>query len=126
MIAYQSLKKTGKQPGGKETATAKAGRLKKVEAVKEEREKAKITMSTCACLAYDLIHKLLRDDPETLWDRIVSEMHTRNPWEDLTGAKQNRLHSKSQLSLIECIEFHKLTFFSIDSAESLNTTSCVV
>jgi hypothetical protein len=49
----------------------------------------------------------------------VSEIHTRNPWEDLTGAKQNGLRSESQLSLIECIEFHKLTFFSVDAAERL-------
>jgi hypothetical protein len=26
---------------------------------------------------------------------------------------------KSQLSLIECIKFHKLTFFSVDAAERL-------
>jgi hypothetical protein len=49
----------------------------------------------------------------------MSEMHTKNPWEDLTGAKRNGLRSKSQLSLIECIEFHKLTFFSVDAAERL-------
>ncbi len=42
-----------------------------------------------------------------------------NPWEDLTGAKRNGLRSKSQLLLIECIEFHKLTFFSVDAAERL-------
>jgi hypothetical protein len=68
LIAYQSLKKAGKQPGEKETATAKAGRLTKVEAAKEELEKAKIVESTCTCLAYDLFRKLLRDDPETQWD----------------------------------------------------------
>jgi hypothetical protein len=49
----------------------------------------------------------------------MSEMHTRNPWEDLTGAKRNELRSKSQLLLIECIEFHKLKFFSVDAVERL-------
>jgi hypothetical protein len=69
LITYQSLKKANKvQPGEKETATAKAGRLTKVEAAKEELEKAKIVESTCTCLAYDLFRKLLRDDPETQWD----------------------------------------------------------
>ncbi len=58
LIAYQSLKKANKlQPGEKETATAKAGRLTRVEAAKEELEKAKIAESTCACLAYDLFRK---------------------------------------------------------------------
>ena len=42
LIAYQSLKKVVKsQPGKKEVATAKAVRLEKVEAAKEEIEKAK-------------------------------------------------------------------------------------
>jgi hypothetical protein len=93
LIVCQSLKKTVKQPGEKETATAKAIRLTKVEAAKEDLDKAKTVKSTFACLAYDLFRKLLRDDPETQWDRIVSEMHTKNPWEDLTGAKQNGLRT---------------------------------
>jgi hypothetical protein len=118
LIAYQSLKKAGKVPPG-EKETAKATRLAKVEAAKTELEKAKIAESTFAGPAYDIFRKLLRDDPETQWDQIVSEMCTKNPWEDLTGAKRNSLRMKSQLSLIECIKFHKLTFFSIDAAERL-------
>jgi hypothetical protein len=58
LIAYQSLKKAAKvQPGEKETA--KAIRLAKVEAAKEELNKAKIDESTFVCLAYDLFCKLL-------------------------------------------------------------------
>jgi hypothetical protein len=38
-------------------------------------------------------------------------MHTKNPWEDLTGVKRNSLRMKSQLSLI--------TFFSVDAEERL-------
>jgi hypothetical protein len=46
-------------------------------------------------------------------------MHTKNPWEDLTGAKQNSHRMKSLLSLKGCIKFHKLTFFSVDAVERL-------
>ncbi len=76
LIAYQALnKKAGKvPPGGKDPA--KAIRLAKVEAAKVELEKAKIAESTFAGPAYDLFRKLLRDDAETQWDRIVSKMHT--------------------------------------------------
>ena len=119
LSAYQTLKKASKQPGEKETANAKAKRLAKVEAAKTKLEEAEIAESTYACLAYDLFRKLLRDNPETQWDRIVSEMHTKNPWEDLTGAKRNGLRTKSQLSLIDCLEFHKLTFFSLDAVDRL-------
>ena len=60
LIAYQTLKTAVKvQSGEKETATAKATRLAKVEAAKAELEKAKIAESTFACLAYDLFRKLL-------------------------------------------------------------------
>ena len=121
MIAYRSLKKAGKVPPG-EKETAKATRLAKVKAAKTELEKAKIAESTFAGPAYDLFRKLLRDDPETQWDWIVSEMHTKNPWEDLTGAKRNSLRMKSQLSLIECIEFHKLTFSALMQQRGLSTT----
>ena len=32
---------------------------------------------------YDLFRKTLKEDPELQWDRIVSDMHTKDPWEDL-------------------------------------------
>ena len=66
-----------------------------------------------------LFRKLLRDDPETQWDRIVSKMQSKNPWEDLTRYKWMNLHPKSYASLLDCIEFHKRTFFSMDAAEKL-------
>jgi hypothetical protein len=46
-------------------------------------------------------------------------MHTKTPWEDIKGVKQNSLHKKSQQSLTDCIEFHKLTVFTVDAAERL-------
>jgi len=46
-------------------------------------------------------------------------MHSKNPWEDLKGYKRMNLHPKSNASLLECIEFHKRTFFTVDAAEKL-------
>jgi hypothetical protein len=46
-------------------------------------------------------------------------MHTKNPWEDIKGAKHNGLRGKSHQSLTDCIEFHKLTVFTINAAERL-------
>jgi hypothetical protein len=46
-------------------------------------------------------------------------MHTKNPWEDIKGIKHNSLRGKSQTSLTDCIEFHKLTVFTVDGAERL-------
>jgi hypothetical protein len=49
----------------------------------------------------------------------VTEMHAKNPWEDIKGAKHNGLHRKSHQSLTDYIEFHKLTVFTVDAAERL-------
>jgi hypothetical protein len=113
-----ALKKLVKaQTGDKDPAKAK--RLTEVKAVKVRLIKTKVAESTLACLAYDLFRKLLRYEPEIQWDRIVTEMHTKNPWEDIKGAKHNGLRGKLHQSLTDCIKFHKLTVFTINAAERL-------
>ncbi len=95
-----ALKKFVKAHHG-EKDPAKAKRLTKVEAAKVRLIDAKVTKSTLACLAYDLFRKLLRDEPKIQWDWIMTDMHTKNPWEDIKGVKHNRLHRKSQQSLMD-------------------------
>ncbi len=68
-------------------------------------------------LVYDLFRKTLKEDPELQWDRIVDDMHAKDPWEDLRGAKNNGLHVKLVASFWECIDFHMLMVYSIDTAE---------
>jgi hypothetical protein len=98
LSATTALKKLAKAQTG-EKDPAKAKRLTKVEAAKVRLINAKVAESTLACLAYELFHKLLRDKPEIQWDCIVTEMHTKNPWEDIKGAKHNGLRGKSHQSL---------------------------
>ena len=58
------------------------------------------------------------NNPELVqWDRIVDDMHAKDPWEDLRGVKHIGLRRKSYASLWECINFHKLTVYSVDAAE---------
>ena len=116
--ATTALKKLAKaQHGVKDPEKAK--RLTRVEAVKVRLIKAKVTESTLACLAYDLFCKLLRDKPKIQWDRIVTDMHTKNPWEDIKGVKHNSLRGKLHQSLTDCIKFHKLTVFTVNAVERL-------
>jgi hypothetical protein len=49
----------------------------------------------------------------------VTEMHTKNPWEDIKGRKHNSLRRELLQSLTDCIEFHKLTVFTVDAVERL-------
>ncbi len=121
LSATTALKKLAKAQTG-EKDPAKANRLTKVKAAKVRLINAKVAESTLACLAYDLFCKLLRDKPRIQWDRTMTEMHTKSPWEDIKGAKRNGLRGKSHQSLTDCIEFHKLTVFTVDAVERLSTT----
>jgi hypothetical protein len=49
----------------------------------------------------------------------MTDMHTKNPWEDIKGVKHNSLRGKLQHFFTDCIEFHKLTVFTVDAAERL-------
>jgi hypothetical protein len=118
LSATTALKKLAKVQTG-EKDPAKAKRLTKVEAAKVRLINAKVAESTLACLDYDLFCKLLRDKPKIQWDRIVTEMRTKNPWEDIKGAKHNGLRGKLHQSLTDCIEFQKLMVFTVDAAERL-------
>jgi hypothetical protein len=113
-----ALKKLAKAQHG-EKDPAKAKRLTRVEATKIRLINTKVAESTLGCLAYDLFRKLLRDELEIQRDWIMTDMHTKNPWEDIKGVKHNSLHGKSQQSLTDCIEIHKLTVFTVDAAERL-------
>jgi hypothetical protein len=118
LSATTALKKLAKAQTG-EKDPAKAKRLTKVKAAKVRLINAKVVESTLACLTYDLFRKLLRDEPKIQWDCIVTEMHTKNLWEDIKGAKHNGLCRKSHQSLTDCIEFHKLMVFTVKAAERL-------
>jgi hypothetical protein len=85
-----TLKKHIKVLNG-EKDPAKAKRLMEVEAAKKELIRAKVEESTAACLAHYLFCKLLKDEPKTQRDCILTEMHTKNPWEDIKGARHNSL-----------------------------------
>jgi hypothetical protein len=51
------------------------------------------------------------------WDRIVNEMHTKNPWVGVNGKSNKGIRVKSWISFMDCIELHKLTIFPADAAE---------
>jgi hypothetical protein len=108
--ASLTLKKHSKVPK-RESDPDKAVRLIGVKAAERDFIAAKVAESTITCLPYDLFRKLTKDDPEIQWDRIVIDMHTKNPWLDLRGVKHHGLCKKLSQSLVNCIKQHNLTFF---------------
>jgi len=97
-----------------ETVAQTTNRLRLWEAAEAELKKAQAHESVEVGLAYDLFCKTLKEDPELQWDRIVNDIHAKDPWEDLRGAKHDGLRVKSVASSWECMDFHKLTVYSVD------------
>ncbi len=101
----------------REKTSEKAQRLSLIEPVERELVTSEVAKTTKVTSVYKLFCKGLKEDPELQWDRIMEDMHTKDPWEDLKGVKHKGIRRKLCLSLWECIDFHKLTVYSIDAAE---------
>ncbi len=112
LTATASVKKFSRIPNG-ETEAATTRRSSLLETAKEDLKKTQAHESVEVGLVYNLFLKTLKEDPELQWDRIVDDMHTKDPWEDLRGAKHDGLRRKSIASLWDCIDFHKLTVYSV-------------
>ncbi len=67
--------------------------------------------------AYKLFHCFIVGKVQTQWDRIVNEMHTKNPWVGINGKSNKGICVKSWISFMDCIKLHKLTVFPADAAE---------
>jgi hypothetical protein len=83
----------------------------------DELVEAEIHKDAKLATVFELFRKTMKEDPELQWDCIVTDMHTKDPWEDLKGARHDGIHLKLSKSLWECIDFHKRTIYSIDAAE---------
>jgi hypothetical protein len=117
VTATALVRKLARVPSGeKDPETAR--RLSLWEAAETELVKADASETAKVGLVYKLFCKGLKKDPELQWDRIVDDnMHAKDPWEDLKGAKHDGLRRKLSASLWDCINFHKLAVYSIDAAE---------
>ncbi len=56
-------------------------------------------------------------NPQTQWDKIVHEMHTKDPWIGVNGDSNKGICVCSWSSFLDCIELHKLAIFPVDDAE---------
>jgi len=116
VTATALTRKLARVPSGeKDPETTR--RLNLWEAVETELAKAEASETAKVGLVYELFCKGLKEDLKLQWDHIVDDMHTKDPWEDLKGAKHNGLRRKLSASLWVCIDSHKLTIYSIEAVE---------
>ncbi len=66
---------------------------------------------------YQQLRNLLPGDAQSQWDCICCEMHKRNLWPGVNGQVTKGRHSRMWMSFQDCLELHKLTVFSADTAK---------
>jgi len=88
LTATASVKKFARVPNSEtEAQTARRLSLWDTAKAEEDLKMAQAHKSVEVGLVYDLFRKNLKEDPELQWDRIVDDMHAKDPWEDLRGVK---------------------------------------
>ncbi len=114
--ALKDLKKPSNVPK-RESADQAAERKLELAACKVKSDAAYIEHAKAIGAHYDLFRQLLVDKPQVQWDRILEDVHNKDPWMGLDGVKHIGLCMKTAKSLEDCIMFHKITVFSVDVAE---------
>ncbi len=67
--------------------------------------------------AYKMFCCFVVGNPRTQWDKIVHEMHTKDPWIGVNESSNKGIRIRSWPSFLDCIKLHKLTIFPVDTAE---------
>jgi hypothetical protein len=114
--AIEDLKKPSKVPK-RESKDQKAERELELAACKVKSEDAYAKHAEAIGVHYNLFRQLLSDKPQVQWDRIVEDVHNKDPWTGLNGEKHPGLRMKTAKSLEDCIMLHKITVFSVDATE---------
>ncbi len=99
------------------TVATKEARKKKLNKLNKSFRTKKTIAVELAQKAYELFRCFIVSEARMQWDRIVNEMHTKNPWIGVNGKSNKGIHAKSWISFMDCIELHKLTIFPADAAE---------
>ncbi len=67
--------------------------------------------------AYEMFRLFVVGDQRTQLDKIVQEMHTKDPWVGVDGVSRKGIRVRSWSAFLDCIKLHKLTIFPVDAAE---------
>ena len=90
---------------------------KKIKTTEKDLEKAKKTDIAEIVKAYELFCIYFVSEARTQWDKVVQEMHMKDPWVAVNGSLNKGSCKKTWESFLDCIELHKLTIFSCDAAK---------
>jgi hypothetical protein len=99
------------------TETAKEESKKKLLEITKTLNTKRNFAITEALKAYKLFCCFVVGKAQTQWDKIVTEMHSKDPWIGVNGKSHRGLCVHSWLFFQDCIKLHKLTDFPADTAE---------
>jgi hypothetical protein len=66
---------------------------------------------------YKQLRNLLSGGAQSQWDRVCHKMHKRDSWAAVNGQVTKGRHLQTRTSFLDCLELHKLTVFSADTAK---------
>jgi hypothetical protein len=107
-----------------ETVAAKEARKKKLNKRNKSLKAKKFIAVEFAQKAYKLFCCFVVGEARTRWDRIVNEMHTKNPWIGMNGKSNKGICDKSWILFMDCIKLHKLTISSLLTQLKSSITTC--
>jgi hypothetical protein len=90
---------------------------RKIKTTEKDQEKAKKMALTEIVKAYELFCVYFVGEACTQWDKVVQEMHQKDPWVAVNKSLIKGPHKKTWESFLNCIKLHKLTIFSCDATE---------
>ena len=88
---------------GKEYHYAKAERVLELSVAKEKAKTAQEEASTAASVACDLSCQFIKEEATTQWNCITADLHDKDPWKWVTGAKHVGMCLRTWASLLDCI-----------------------
>jgi hypothetical protein len=97
--------------------TMKAGFQEDLEKAKQAQETTKGTMTAAASLMFTFYSNLLSPKSKYAWNKIVSKQTESNPFVNMQGVSLEGPRGMSSKLFNDCIMFHLLTAFPINSAE---------
>ncbi len=64
---------------------------------------------------YEMFRLFVAGNQQTQWDKIVHEMHTKDPWVGVDGSSHKNIRVHSWLAFLDCIKLHKMTILPVDA-----------
>jgi hypothetical protein len=88
-----------------------------IEQTQQMLQEAQIAHNKAITKTYKQLRNLLSSKAQSQWDCVCREMHKRDSWAAVNGQVTEVRHPQTWLSFLDCLELHKLTVFSAETAE---------